>query len=406
MVDLAAAGSYDARFEVLFALAARSAARVVRDRSVAEELAQDTMLLALAAWDEIHSFAESWVTRVAVNRSIDYLRRQRSAAALSPSAVDDPRSPEVSIDMRRALLGLPLRQRQVTVLRHIADLPEREVADLLGITVGSVKRHLARGLAALKKSPMLNEGATDRTEMGTDWSDVFTAARTPPGGWPPRPWDHRYLSDDAGSVDRVAVDQSGRVILDADGDEVQSGPGFDYQPVKVRRGDAPVHNEWTAALYDEWTPPTGRLTDGLAAAVRRAAELADVLGHPWIGEEHLALALLEVAPESEAILGASWGSLLHAIAEFYEGPDARARVSLVHQRLRSGWRPTALVDGRPAHLNHSLRETLRASLAGSQAATVADAAKSLVMPRGEESATHTPLVPALLRRHASQERDT
>ena len=403
MVDVTTAESYDARFDVLFALATRTAARVVGARGVAEELAQDTMLRALAAWDEIHTFAEGWVTRVAVNRSIDYLRRQRSVAELVPAAVDDLESAEVSIDMQRALVSLPLRQRQVAVLRHMADLPEREVADLLGITVGSVKRHLARALAALKQSPMLRECPTGGTEALTpDWREVFTAARPPAAGWPARPWDHRYLRDEAGSVDRVAVDQSGRVILDADGDEVQSGPGFDYQPMKVRRSGSPLH--------DVWTPPTVGMTPGLAQALRRAAQVADVLGHPWIGEEQLALALLETSPECGTILGASWETLLGAVAAFYEGPDARARVDLVRERLRSGWRPTRLAGERASHVNHALREVLLASLADAametRLATVADVANCLVGPLTRDRGARSRLVPSLLRDQASEERDT
>ena len=48
-----------------------------------------------------------------------------------------------------ALRALPLRQRQVVVLRYYADRSEAEIADLLGISRGSVKRHASRALASL-----------------------------------------------------------------------------------------------------------------------------------------------------------------------------------------------------------------------------------------------------------------
>ena len=51
-----------------------------------------------------------------------------------------------------ALALLPRRQRECVVLRYWLDLPEREIADTLGIAAGSVKSHLHRGLAALETS--------------------------------------------------------------------------------------------------------------------------------------------------------------------------------------------------------------------------------------------------------------
>lgn len=50
----------------------------------------------------------------------------------------------------QALRRLPLRQRAVLVLRFYDDLPERDVADLLGLSVGTVKSHTARGLERLR----------------------------------------------------------------------------------------------------------------------------------------------------------------------------------------------------------------------------------------------------------------
>jgi RNA polymerase sigma-70 factor (ECF subfamily) len=48
-----------------------------------------------------------------------------------------------------ALRGLPPAQRQVLALHHAAGLPVREIAELLGVPVGTVKARLARGRAAL-----------------------------------------------------------------------------------------------------------------------------------------------------------------------------------------------------------------------------------------------------------------
>ena len=54
--------------------------------------------------------------------------------------------------VRQALQALPQRQRAAVVLRYCADLPEAEVADLLGCSVGTVKTHTHRGLRALREN--------------------------------------------------------------------------------------------------------------------------------------------------------------------------------------------------------------------------------------------------------------
>ncbi|WP_342668894.1 sigma-70 family RNA polymerase sigma factor [Amycolatopsis taiwanensis] len=63
---------------------------------------------------------------------------------------------DLSMDLRRALAALPVRQRATLVLRHWEDLPVHEVARLLRCTEGTVKSQSAKALTAL------------RTMIGTD----------------------------------------------------------------------------------------------------------------------------------------------------------------------------------------------------------------------------------------------
>jgi len=56
------------------------------------------------------------------------------------------------IALVQALRRLPRRQREAVALRYLVDLPDREVAAALGVSVGSVKVHLHRGLASLRSS--------------------------------------------------------------------------------------------------------------------------------------------------------------------------------------------------------------------------------------------------------------
>ena len=56
------------------------------------------------------------------------------------------------LELARLLDGLPRRQREVLVLRYLADRSEADTARALGTSVGTVKRHAHRGLASLRTS--------------------------------------------------------------------------------------------------------------------------------------------------------------------------------------------------------------------------------------------------------------
>lgn len=184
------------------------------------------------------------------------------------------------------------------------------------------------------------------------WADRWRRAVESPEGWPPFPWDHRYVADGEGSVDRVAVDRSGNVILDADGDEVMSGPGFDHQVVKVER-DKPREEE-----PDTLAVPTEGLTPAVLELLKRAYRWSEVFGHTWVGDEHFGLALLEGSPQAVETIGANGSRLAQAIARFYEGPYAEARLRLVDERLRTNWAPPSVPNEVPAEVNNALATTL------------------------------------------------
>ncbi len=90
---------------------------------------------------------------MAANLAIDVFRRAGVAQrhmqpGPSPArALDGER-----VDLHRALAALPRRQRQVVLLRYVADLPEAAVATALRCSVGTVKSQASRGLAALRKT--------------------------------------------------------------------------------------------------------------------------------------------------------------------------------------------------------------------------------------------------------------
>lgn len=151
--------SFDERFIALHRVAFRAAFTLVGDRAESQDLAQEALTRALVRWRRVEPYAEAWVCRVATNLAIDRIRRDRRIRlAPEEGARVDPDVAE-RLDLQRALLLLSRRQRDVVVLRYLHDHAELTVAEALGISVGSVKTHASRGLAALRTSMGQEVGA-------------------------------------------------------------------------------------------------------------------------------------------------------------------------------------------------------------------------------------------------------
>jgi RNA polymerase sigma factor (sigma-70 family) len=149
---------FDSAFPELFAVAYRVAYRSMGSSTQAEEIAQETLTRALSRWNSIHDYAPAWVATVALRVAIDTgreaSRRRRVPLTDQPAAVEDL---ERRVDLHVALRKLPKRQRQALACRYLADLPDEETARLLQVSVGSVKQHAARGLAALRGKTLTAE---------------------------------------------------------------------------------------------------------------------------------------------------------------------------------------------------------------------------------------------------------
>lgn len=160
---------FDLAFDDLAAVAYRVAYRVLGSRGDAEDVAQEALTRAFVRWRRIRDHAEPWVARVAGNLAIDHVRRDRRR----PTVADDGRivgavasagpSPVDRVELVRTLRELPARQRDVIVLRYLADLSEAATAAELGTSVGTVKQHAHRGLAALRTTWVEAEPSTPRT---------------------------------------------------------------------------------------------------------------------------------------------------------------------------------------------------------------------------------------------------
>jgi RNA polymerase sigma-70 factor (sigma-E family) len=132
----------------------RLARLLTGDRHRGEDLLQDSLVRLYARWRRVSARDPSaYLRRMLVNGNISWWRRWRREHLVdSPPEHEDPGSAgrEYHDELRRALLALPHRQRAVVVLRHYEDLTEREVAAVLGCTVGTVKSQNARALHRLR----------------------------------------------------------------------------------------------------------------------------------------------------------------------------------------------------------------------------------------------------------------
>jgi RNA polymerase sigma-70 factor (sigma-E family) len=159
---------FEEAFEDLYARAYGVAYQLLGRRSEAEDVAQETLARAYVRWRRVRGYAEAWVVRVAGNLAIDAWRRRQRIGADADTERRDVTTPAPDgqrIDLHRALESLPRRQREVIVLRFLADLPEADVAKALGCSVGSVKQHASRGLAALRTSMVIDDTGDDRPDQ-------------------------------------------------------------------------------------------------------------------------------------------------------------------------------------------------------------------------------------------------
>jgi RNA polymerase sigma-70 factor (sigma-E family) len=142
----------------------------------AEELAQEAMARTYAVWPRVRRYQRpgAYARKVLVNRHRSVLRRAVvEARHLLTSPPQDRHEPDFGGDdlvLWQALQQLSSRQRAGVVLRYDLDLPEAEVARLLGVPLGTVKSLVHRGLARLRDQ-LGPEYAAERLTSNTSTED-------------------------------------------------------------------------------------------------------------------------------------------------------------------------------------------------------------------------------------------
>ncbi|GAA3659422.1 SigE family RNA polymerase sigma factor [Nonomuraea antimicrobica] len=141
----------------------RTAVLLTGDWHSAEDLVQSCLLKLYRVWPRLDTGTDpdAYLRRILVNthRSWWQVRWRREVPiASAPDVPDEQDDRAVAIALRAALRRLPARQRLALVLRYFEDLPEAQVAELMGCSVGSVKTHAHRGIRRLRELlPDVNE---------------------------------------------------------------------------------------------------------------------------------------------------------------------------------------------------------------------------------------------------------
>ncbi len=150
----------------------------LRDPDLAESVTQDCFLRAYKARGDFRGDCSvaTWLTRIATNLIRDSTRSRKfqfwktaNSTAVEAGAIADRLSspglsPELSLVVREQLVKvwdavalLPDKQRSVFLLRFVDEMELPEIATAMGLRVGTVKSHLHRGLAAVRKAMEKNK---------------------------------------------------------------------------------------------------------------------------------------------------------------------------------------------------------------------------------------------------------
>lgn len=129
-----------------------------RDRSLAEDLAQEVFLHLYQNLASIETPAhlKYWLRRVTSHRCIDYSRKHKMQTvsvdqAPEPMSMFDWPDAMMGATLRRIVATLPEKPRLVVTLRYQEDLDPTEIAEILDMPLNTVKSHLRRSLVILRE---------------------------------------------------------------------------------------------------------------------------------------------------------------------------------------------------------------------------------------------------------------
>jgi RNA polymerase sigma-70 factor (sigma-E family) len=155
----------------------RTARSLTANPCDAEDLLQTALTKTYLAWERIedHRALDGYVRRALVNTRTSQWRKRRvdefacdELPEPAPDEGPDPAEAQAVRDaMWQAVLRLPARQRAMVVLRYYEDLSEVRTAEVLGVSVGTVKSAVSRALVKLREDPQLAADVLGEPADGT-----------------------------------------------------------------------------------------------------------------------------------------------------------------------------------------------------------------------------------------------
>lgn len=167
-------GDHDAYAALVGAASTRLyalACLILRDSDRAEDATQEAFV---RAWREIPRLRDAnrfdaWLRRLVVNACYDEGRRVKRRAEVSllnankRFVVDSSTAMAETDRVERAFRQLPLDQRAVLVLQHYMQFSHSEIADTLGIPIGTVKSRVRYGVAAMRAALEADDRSAEKS---------------------------------------------------------------------------------------------------------------------------------------------------------------------------------------------------------------------------------------------------
>ena len=151
-------GAIESLYRSHFARFVRVAAAITGDDGLAHDAVQDAFAIALRRHHGLRRRAsiEGWVWKIVVNearqqRRRSTRRRDRETELEGARKVAGPARTDPDVSVRRAIAVLPERQRTALFLRHYADLDYPQIAQVLGVRVGTVSATLNAARTSMRR---------------------------------------------------------------------------------------------------------------------------------------------------------------------------------------------------------------------------------------------------------------
>lgn len=149
-----AQADFESFYKVQYPQVYRAVYLATSDREAAFDATQEAFKRAYARWWRLsrHEWAGGWVMTTALNASKRHGKRaSRELPSEKEKAATYPAPSANRVDVSFALQKLPVRQRTATILYYLGDQPIPTIANVMGVSEGTVKAHLAQARKKLRE---------------------------------------------------------------------------------------------------------------------------------------------------------------------------------------------------------------------------------------------------------------